>query len=97
MIANSVKNQLAKNLPSTNWEFVTGNVINNSIVPDFLSSAHSLIPIAGIRIKKSHGCHTKKEFKSAWPLWKNCPIKKVIPADNAKNTRRKIEAKGVLK
>ena len=64
MIANSVKNQLAKNLPSTNWEFVTGNVINNSIVPDFLSSAQSLIPIAGIRIKKSHGCHTKKEFKS---------------------------------
>ena len=60
-----VKIQLAKNLPITNCMLVTGKVISSSMVPDLLSSAHNLIPIAGIKIKKSHGCHAKKAVKSA--------------------------------
>ena len=60
-----VKIQLAKNLPITNCMLVTGKVISSSMVPDLLSSAHNLIPIAGIKIKNSHGCHAKKAVKSA--------------------------------
>ena len=60
-----VKIQLAKNLPTTNCVLVTGKVINNSIVPDLLSSAHNLIPIAGINTRNSQGCHEKNAVKSA--------------------------------
>ena len=93
----NVKNQLATNFPTTNWVLVTGSVTKSSMGPDFLSSAHSLIPIAGIKTRKSQGCQIKKEFKSAWPLWKNWPIKKHIPADKARKTSKNIEAKGVRK
>ena len=92
-----VKIQLAKNLPTTNCVLVTGKVINNSIVPDLLSSAHNLIPIAGINTRNSHGCHEKNAIKSAWSLSKNLPKKKVIPEDKAKKTSKKIDANGVLK
>ena len=60
-----VKNQLAKNLPTTNCVLVTGKVINNSMVPDLLSSAHNLMPIAGINTRNNHGCQEKKAVKSA--------------------------------
>ena len=76
---------------------VTGKVISSSMVPDLLSSAHNLIPIAGIKIKNSHGCHAKKAVKSAWSRSKNLPKKNVIPDERAKKTSKEIEANGVLK
>ena len=94
--AINVKNQLATNFPTTNWVLVTGSVTKSSMVPDFLSSAHNLIPIAGIKTRKSQGCQIKKEFKSACPLWKNWPIKKHIPADKARKTSKNIEAKSIV-
>jgi|TARA_Y100000389_G_scaffold47947_1_gene43160 hypothetical protein len=93
----SVNTQLAKNLPITSCEFVTGSVISSSIVPERLSSAHSRIPIAGIKIKNNQGCQAKKAVKSAWSRSKNRPRKKVIPEERAKKTSKKIDARGVLK
>ena len=49
------------NIPS---EQIWKAAANNNL-PDFLSSAQSLIPIAGIKIRNNHGCQTKNEFKSA--------------------------------
>ena len=76
---------------------MTGSVIRSSIVPDRLSSAHNLIPMAGIKIKNNQGCQAKNAVKSAWSRSKKRPRKKVMPDESAKKTNRKIEANGVLK
>jgi hypothetical protein len=88
--AISVKIQLAKNFPITNWVFVTGSVIKSSIVPDLLSSAHNLIPIAGIKIKNNQGCQAKKAVKSAWSLSKKRPRKKSYQMIKLKRPEEKL-------
>ena len=45
----AVNIQAAKNLPTTASATLIGKVISSSIVPVFLSSAHNLIDIAGIK------------------------------------------------
>ena len=53
--AIAIKNHAAKYLPITTSETFTGRVNINSIVPDFLSSAHNFIVIAGTKNKYNHG------------------------------------------
>ena len=51
----AIKAHEAKNLPHMMVKVDIGNVIINSIVPFFRSSAHNRIDTAGISIKYIHG------------------------------------------
>ena len=55
------------NLPMTTSVRVMGRVSMSSIVPERHSSDQRRMATAGIRKRKSHGCHSKKALRSAWP------------------------------
>ena len=69
-----IKAQEAKNFPITASLTVTGRVKSNSIVTDFLSSAHNLIETAGTKKRKSHGIYLKNELRSACLKIKKLPL-----------------------
>ena len=73
--ARKTINNDAKNFAKTIVKSPNGRVSNNSIVPVRFSSANTLIVIAGIKKRKTHGAIINRESILAYPVSSmlNCP------------------------
>ena len=89
--------QAARNLPTTAWVWVIGNVSSSSIVPSRRSSAHRRMVIAGTSSRKTQGMKVKNGFRSAWPRSKKLPRLKVSAPCRTRKITMNTDATGVAK
>ena len=88
------KDKQAKNLPRTRCNGLTGNVINNSIVPERRSSLQLLIVKAETKNIKRSGIHSNRGRISTTFRAKKLSTQKKTNIQAIKNTPKKIKATG---